>query len=160
MLNFYYIFNCGPPLWSSDQSSWLQIQRSGFDSRRYQIFWEVVGLERDPLSLMIQLRSFLEEKVAAPVKKTKVTAVGYPSRWPRVTLYPQKLALTLPTSGGSSVSIVLSRTQATEFFFHVCMPTCKSNIFASDKADARHTESSYQHSTFPLPFRPQSINED
>jgi hypothetical protein len=33
-------------------SSWLQIQRSGFDSRRYQIFWEVVGLERGPLSLM------------------------------------------------------------------------------------------------------------
>jgi hypothetical protein len=28
----------GPPLWSSGQSSWLQIQRSGFDSRRYQMF--------------------------------------------------------------------------------------------------------------------------
>jgi hypothetical protein len=27
-----------PPLWSSVQSSWLQIHRSGFDSRRYQIF--------------------------------------------------------------------------------------------------------------------------
>jgi hypothetical protein len=26
------------PLWSSGHSSWLQIQRSGFDSRRYQIF--------------------------------------------------------------------------------------------------------------------------
>jgi hypothetical protein len=24
----------------------------GFDSRRYQIFWEVVGLERGPLSLV------------------------------------------------------------------------------------------------------------
>jgi hypothetical protein len=33
-------------------SSWLQIQRSGFDSRRYQIFCEVVGLERGPLSLV------------------------------------------------------------------------------------------------------------
>jgi hypothetical protein len=32
-------------LWSSGQSSWLQIQRSGFDSRRYQIFREVVGLD-------------------------------------------------------------------------------------------------------------------
>jgi hypothetical protein len=28
---------------------WLQIQGSGFDSRSYQIFWEVVGLERGPL---------------------------------------------------------------------------------------------------------------
>jgi hypothetical protein len=41
-----------PPLCLSGQSSWLQIQRSGFDFRRYQIFWEVVGLERGPLSLV------------------------------------------------------------------------------------------------------------
>jgi hypothetical protein len=27
-----------PPLWSTGQSSWLQIQMSGFDSRRYKIF--------------------------------------------------------------------------------------------------------------------------
>jgi hypothetical protein len=40
------------PLWSSGQSSWLQIQRSGFDSQRYHIFWEVVGLERGSLSLV------------------------------------------------------------------------------------------------------------
>jgi hypothetical protein len=31
------------------------------------------------------------------------------------TLYSQKLAVTSPTSGGRSVGIVLSRTQATEF---------------------------------------------
>jgi hypothetical protein len=37
-----------------------------------------------------------------------------PSRWPRGTLYLQKLALTSPTSGGRSVGIVRSRTQATE----------------------------------------------
>jgi hypothetical protein len=30
---------------SSGQSSWLVFQRSGFDSRRYQIFWDVLGLE-------------------------------------------------------------------------------------------------------------------
>jgi hypothetical protein len=41
-----------PPLWSSGQSSWLQIQRSWFNSRRYQIFWEVADLERGPLSLV------------------------------------------------------------------------------------------------------------
>jgi hypothetical protein len=28
-----------------------------------------------------------------------------PSRWPRGTLYPQKLALTSPTSGGRSVGL-------------------------------------------------------
>jgi hypothetical protein len=37
-----------------------------------------------------------------------------PSRWPRGTLYPQKLPLTSPTTGGRSVGIVRSRTQATE----------------------------------------------
>jgi hypothetical protein len=40
---------------------------------------------------------------------------GDPSRRPRVTLYPQKLALTSPTSGGRSVDIARSQTQATEF---------------------------------------------
>jgi hypothetical protein len=45
------------------------------------------------------------------------TAVGDPSRWPRGTLYQQTLALTSPTSGGRSVGIVHSRTQATEFFY-------------------------------------------
>jgi hypothetical protein len=37
-----------------------------------------------------------------------------PSRWPRDTVYPQKLVLTSQTSGGRSVGIVRSRTQATE----------------------------------------------
>jgi hypothetical protein len=40
---------------------------------------------------------------------------GDPLRWPRDTLYPQKLALTTPTSGGRSVDIVRLRTKATEF---------------------------------------------
>jgi hypothetical protein len=40
-----------------------------------------------------------------------------PLRQPRGTLYPQKLAVTLPKSGGRSVSIVRSRTQATDLVF-------------------------------------------
>jgi hypothetical protein len=67
----------GPPLWSSGQSSWLQIRRPGFDFRHYQIFWErekkkerkktVVGLERGPLSLVSTTEELLDRKVAAPV---------------------------------------------------------------------------------------------
>jgi hypothetical protein len=38
-----------------------------------------------------------------------------PSRWTRDTLYPQKLAIALPTSGGRSVGRVRSRTQTMEF---------------------------------------------
>jgi hypothetical protein len=56
-----------PPLWSSGQSSWLQIRRPGFDFRHYQIFWEVVGLERGPLSLVSTTEGLLDRKVAAPV---------------------------------------------------------------------------------------------
>jgi hypothetical protein len=51
--------NLGPPLWSSGQSSRLQIQMFWFDSRRYQVFWEVVGLERGPLSLMSTIEELL-----------------------------------------------------------------------------------------------------
>jgi hypothetical protein len=54
-----------PPLWSSCQSSWLQIQRSGFDSRRYQIYWEVVGLERGPLSLVSTTEELLGRKCSS-----------------------------------------------------------------------------------------------
>jgi hypothetical protein len=46
-----------PPLWSSGQSSWLQIQRPRFDSRRCHILWEVVGLERGPLNSWAHSRS-------------------------------------------------------------------------------------------------------
>jgi hypothetical protein len=49
-----------PPLRSSGQSSWLQIQMSGFDFRCYQIFCEVVGLKRGPLSLMSTIEELKE----------------------------------------------------------------------------------------------------
>jgi hypothetical protein len=45
----------GPPLWSSGQSS-------GLDSRHYQIFCEVVGLQRGPLSLVSTTEELLERK--------------------------------------------------------------------------------------------------
>jgi hypothetical protein len=57
----------GPPLWSSGQSSWLQIRRPGFDSRHYLKKKRVVGLERGPLSLVGTTEELLERKVAAPV---------------------------------------------------------------------------------------------
>jgi hypothetical protein len=63
---------------------------------------------------------------------------GNPLCWPRDTLYPQKLALTSPTRGGSSVGTVLSRTQATKFIiiiviiiiiFFVCFLSFYSSYF-------------------------------
>jgi hypothetical protein len=110
----YYVSLHWPPLWSSSQSSWLQIQRSGFDSRRYQIFWEVVSLERGPLSLVSITDKLLWRKSIVCGLESREYGRRDPSRWPRGNLYPRKLALTPLTSGGRSVSIVRSRTQATE----------------------------------------------
>jgi hypothetical protein len=96
----------GPPLWSNGQSSWLQIQRSGFDSRRYQMFWEVLGLERSPLSLVSTTEEVFGRKSSGPGLESREYGRRDPSRWPRGNLYPQKLALTSPRSGGSSISLV------------------------------------------------------
>jgi hypothetical protein len=43
-----------------------------------------------------------------------------PSRWPRGPLYPQKLTLSSPRSGGRSVGIVRSRTQGTDLLLLFC----------------------------------------
>jgi hypothetical protein len=92
-------------LWSSGQSSGLQIQRSGFDSRRYQIFWELVGLERGPLSLVSTIEKLLGRKRSGSGLENKIYRRRDPSLWPRGTLYPQKLAITSPTSCGRYSSL-------------------------------------------------------
>jgi hypothetical protein len=38
------------------------MERSGLDFRRYQMFWEAVGLERGPLSLVSTNEELLEGK--------------------------------------------------------------------------------------------------
>jgi hypothetical protein len=98
----------------SGQSSWLQIQTSGFESRRYQIFWEVVCLERGPLSLESTTEELLGRKSSGSGLESREYGSRDPSRWPRGSLYPQKLALPSSTSGDCSVGIVRSRVQATE----------------------------------------------
>jgi hypothetical protein len=45
---------------SPDRLCGLVIRGPGFDSRRYQIFWEIVGLERGPLSLVRITEELLE----------------------------------------------------------------------------------------------------
>jgi hypothetical protein len=112
---FYCILYAEPPLWPSDQSSCLQKQRSRFDSRLYQIFWEVVGLERGPLSLVSTIEELLGRKCSGYGLESREHGRREPSLWPRGNLYPQKLALTSPISGGRSVGIVRLLTQATEF---------------------------------------------
>jgi hypothetical protein len=57
----------------------------------------------------------MEETVAARLENQDYGRRD-PSRCPHGTFCLQKLALTSPTSGGHSVSIVRSQTRATEFF--------------------------------------------
>jgi hypothetical protein len=106
-----------PPLWSSGQSSWLHIQRPGFDSLRCQIFWEVMCLGTGSTQPREYNWGATWKK---KVKETKNTAVEDPLCWPRGTLYQQKLALTPPISCGISVGMVRSRTKATKFVL-VCL---------------------------------------
>jgi hypothetical protein len=83
----------------------------GFDSRHYQIFWEVVGLERGPFSLV----STIEKPLGRNSWGSGLESWGDLLRWPRDTFHPQRMALSEQTSGGRSVDIrvVRSRTQAT-----------------------------------------------
>jgi hypothetical protein len=82
--NEYYgqIFIHRPPLWSNGQSSWPQIQRSGFDSWQYQIFWEVVGVEWGPLSLVSTIEELLERKSSGSGLESLKYGRRDPSRWP------------------------------------------------------------------------------
>jgi hypothetical protein len=79
---------------------------SGFDSGRNQILWEVVSQEQGPLSLVRIIEELLEWKVADPGLENREYGSGGPLRWPRDSLYQQKLVLTSPTSGCRSVGIV------------------------------------------------------
>jgi hypothetical protein len=69
-----------------------------------------VGLERDPLSLVSTIEELLERKSSGIGIESREYDRKDPSRLPRDTLFPQKLALTSPTSGGRLVGIVLSRS--------------------------------------------------
>jgi hypothetical protein len=105
-LYFRFWYSFWPPLWSSGQSSWLQMQRSGFDSRRHQFFCELVGLERGPLSLVSTTEEIHERKRSGSSLENQEYSHKDPSRWRRGTLYPQKLVLTSPKSCGRSVGTV------------------------------------------------------
>jgi hypothetical protein len=69
------------------------------------------------------------------------------SRWPRGTLYPQKLAITSLTSGGRSVNIVRSRTQTMEFSFFFW---CTSCIICSSVSGRANTHLMFFALTLPV----------
>jgi hypothetical protein len=75
-----------------------------------------VGLERGPLSLMSTTEELLERNSSGSGLESREYGYGDPLRWPHENFYLQKLALTSPTSGSRSITILCSRTKATECF--------------------------------------------
>jgi hypothetical protein len=73
-----------------------------------------VGLERDPLSLASTIEELLGRKRSGSCIKIEITAVGDRRTNYATPVYPLKLEL---ISQASSVGVVRSWTQATEFFF-------------------------------------------
>jgi hypothetical protein len=78
-----------------------------------------MGLERGPLSLVSTIEELIGRNSRGCGLENREYCRGDPLRWPRDTLYPQKLALTSPTCGGRSVGIVRLPIKTTEvvFFF-------------------------------------------
>jgi hypothetical protein len=130
----------------------------GFNSRPYQIFWEVVGLERGPLSLVSTTEELLEWKSSGSGLENREYGRGDPSRWPRDTLYPQNLALTSPKSGVRSVGIVRLRTKTTEFLcssetsvdFHLKTQQCilENRTFRAHRCENLKSNSMHVYSKF------------
>jgi hypothetical protein len=77
-----------------------------------------IRLERGPLSLVSTTDELFGRKCSGSGLQNREYGRKDPSRWPRDTLYPQKLALTSLTRCGRSVGIVRSWTKATEL--HYC----------------------------------------
>ena len=113
----------------------------GFDPRRCQIFWVVVGLERGPLSLVRSIEELLEWKCSGSrSRKQRLTAVGTRCADHVTPLYPQKLALTSPTGGARSVDIVRVRTKARESLGVITVRSSRASghCAARDHASAQH----------------------
>jgi hypothetical protein len=105
-------------LWSSGQSSWLQIQWYRVRFPALPGFLRSSGSGTGSTQPHRMTEEMLEWKSnGSRSRKSKQTVVGDPLRWPRDTFYTQKLALSSPTSDSRSVGIVCLRTKATEFSF-------------------------------------------
>jgi hypothetical protein len=69
-----------------DRLRGLVVRVPGYRSRRYQIFWEVVGLERVPLSLVSTIEELLGRKSSGSGLDSREYGSRDPSRWPRGTV--------------------------------------------------------------------------
>ena len=116
------VYILGPPLWSSGQSFWLQIQRSRVRSPALPDFLSSSGsgtgsTQHRELREVNWGATWIKKSSGCRSRKQRLTAVGTRCADHVTPLYPQKLALTSPTGVGRSIGIVRVRTKATEFSF-------------------------------------------
>jgi hypothetical protein len=91
-----------------------------------------VGLER-PLSLVSTIKELLGRRISSSDLENRDYGLRIRHSDYATPLYLQKLALTSPTSGGRSVGIVRSWTQATEF---ICFFSYDSSSRMGEKRNA------------------------
>jgi hypothetical protein len=101
ILNFFYTFLSWPHI-PSLVPSWIKTQ--------YFCHESVCNFHNTLKCHVMYLYDFLMQLQFYHV-------LWFPSRWPRGTLYPQKCSSNFTDKQRSSVAIVRSRTQATEFSF-------------------------------------------
>jgi hypothetical protein len=89
-----------------------------------QIFWEVVGLERGPLSVVNTIEDLLGRRSSGSGLESRETAVGIRRADHVVPSVRKRIELTSPASGGRSVGIVRSRTKATELLLLIIIIMC------------------------------------
>jgi hypothetical protein len=90
---------------------------SRFDSRRYQTFWEVIGLERGPLILVSIIEKLLGRKSSGSGLETENKAVGIRRADHEASSIGKSWDKCRRQAAVFSVGIVRSRTQAMEFSF-------------------------------------------
>ena len=81
----------GPPLWSSGQSFWLQIQRSWIRFPALPEFLSSSGSGTGSTQPRDQLRSYLNKKNSGSRSRKQINGRGDPLRWPRDTPLPAKV---------------------------------------------------------------------
>jgi hypothetical protein len=122
------------PLYPNVHTRFLII--TDFRLSRWFIIGSVPGSLRRPLGLVSTIEELLGTKSSGSDLERLEYVCRDPLRWPRGTLYPQKLAPISPTSSSRSIGIVRSRTQPKELqFFFSLVPGSLHRLNAGNIAD-------------------------
>jgi hypothetical protein len=107
----------------------------------------------------MQLRTYLEEKVVVPNLENREYGRRGPSRWPRGTIYQQKVGTNFFDKRRRSFDIVRSRTQATEvfsllFILNFVIITCSvttqiAHVWQNTNTNTTYTTLAHRH-TLPI----------